>query len=99
MIMAYVRFEDVVVFDINLTPIIKKWAFSVFIGFNHFREIMIFDVALMCDQTKESFEWVFIRFLEAHGGKKPTILFTDQDIIMWAALEKVLLDTRHELCV
>jgi hypothetical protein len=56
MILAYARFGDVVVFDINLAPIIKKRASSVFIGFNHFREIVIFDVALMCDQTKESFE-------------------------------------------
>jgi zinc finger SWIM domain-containing protein 3 len=47
----------------------------------------------------ESFEWVFIKFLEAHGGKKPITLFIDQDSAMGAALEKIMSDTRHELCV
>jgi transposase-like protein len=53
----------------------------------------------MCDQTKESFEWVFTKFLEAHGGKKPITLFIDQDSVMGAALEKIMPEIRHELCV
>jgi zinc finger SWIM domain-containing protein 3 len=42
---------------------------------------------------------VFTKFLEAHGGKKPITIFTDQDIAMTAALEKIMLDTMHGLCV
>jgi predicted DNA-binding protein (UPF0251 family) len=99
MIAAYARFGDVVVFDTTFGTNNEKWAFGVFVGFNHFREIVIFGAALMCDQTKDSFEWVFTMFLEAHGGKKPITIFTDQDIAMGAALEKIMPDTRHGLCV
>jgi MULE transposase domain len=76
MIVAYARFGDVVIFDTTFGTNNEKWAFDVFVGFNHFREIVIFDAALMYDQIKESFEWVFTKFLEAHDGKKPITLFT-----------------------
>jgi MULE transposase domain len=99
MIVAYARFGDVVIFDTTFGTNNEKWAFGVFVGFNHFREIVTFGVALMCDQTKESFEWVFTKFLETHGGKKPITLFTDQDSVMGAALEKIISETRHGLCV
>jgi MULE transposase domain len=99
MIVAYVRFGDVVVFDTTFGTNNEKWAFGVFVGFNHFREIVIFGAALMCDQTKDSFEWVFTKFLKAHGGKKPITIFTDLDIAMAAALEKIMSNTRHDLCV
>ncbi|KAJ4767531.1 Protein FAR1-RELATED SEQUENCE 5 [Rhynchospora pubera] len=99
MIVAYARFGDVVEFDTTFGTNNEKWAFGVFVGFNHFREIAIFGAALMCDQTKDSFEWVFSKFLEAHGGKKPITIFTDQCSAMGPALEKVMPDTRHGLCV
>jgi zinc finger SWIM domain-containing protein 3 len=99
MIADYVRFGDVVVFDTTFGTNHEKWAFGVFVGFNHFREIVIFGGALMCNQDAESFEWVFSKFIEAHGGKKPITIFTDQDSEMGVALEKVWPDTRHGLCV
>jgi zinc finger SWIM domain-containing protein 3 len=98
MITDYARFGDVVIFDTTFGTNKEKWAFGVFVGFNHFREIMIFGAALMFNQTIESFEWVFINFLEAHHGKKPITIFTDQDIAMGVALEKVMPETRHGLC-
>jgi hypothetical protein len=30
----------------------KNGPFSVFVGFNHFRDIVIFGAALMCDQIR-----------------------------------------------
>ncbi|KAJ4765730.1 Protein FAR1-RELATED SEQUENCE 5 [Rhynchospora pubera] len=99
MIVAYARFGDVVEFDTLFGTNNEKWAFGIFVGFNHFREIVIFGAALMCDQSKESFEWVFTKFLEAHGGKKPITIFTKQNCSMEHALEKVMPDTRHGLCM
>ncbi|KAJ3687637.1 hypothetical protein LUZ61_016801 [Rhynchospora tenuis] len=97
MIAAYARFGDVLIFDTTFGTNNEKWAFGVFVGYNHLREIVIFGAALMCNQTKDSFEWVFIKFLEAHGGKKPITIFTDQDCAMGLALEKTMPDTRHGL--
>ncbi|KAJ1700267.1 hypothetical protein LUZ63_000046 [Rhynchospora breviuscula] len=53
----------------------------------------------MCNQNKESFEWVFTKFLDTHGGKKPITIFTDQDSAIGIALEKIIPDTRHALCM
>ena len=99
MIAAYARFGDVVVFDTTFGTNDEKWVFGVFIGFNHFREIVIFGATLMCDQNTSSFEWVFSKFVEAHGGKRPITIFTDQDAAMGGALESVWPDVRHALCV
>ncbi|KAJ3684859.1 hypothetical protein LUZ61_014023 [Rhynchospora tenuis] len=98
MIVDYARFGDVVKFDTTFGINNDKLVFGVFVGFNHFREIVIFGVALMCDQTKESFEWVFTKFLEVHGDKKPITIFTNQHSAMGLALEKVMPDTRHGFC-
>jgi MULE transposase domain len=98
MITDYAQFGDVVIFDTTFGTNKEKWAFGVFVGFNHFREIVIFGAALMFNQTIESFEWVFINFLEAHHGKKPITIFTDRDSTIGVALEKVMSETRHGLC-
>ncbi|KAJ1691675.1 hypothetical protein LUZ63_015830 [Rhynchospora breviuscula] len=98
MIASYVRFGDVVVFDITFGTNKEKWAVGTFVGFNHLREIVVFGAALMCDKKIESFEWVFTKFLEAHGDKKPITIFTDQDAAIGHALEEIMPDTRHGLC-
>ncbi|KAJ1695496.1 hypothetical protein LUZ63_012195 [Rhynchospora breviuscula] len=98
MIASYARFGDVVIFDATFGTNNEKWAVGTFVGFNHLREIVIFGAALMCDQNIESFEWVFTKFLEAHGGKKCITMFTDQDAAIASALEKIMPDTKHGLC-
>lgn len=93
MIADYVRFGDVVIFDTTFGTNKEKLAFGVFVGFNHF------GAALMFNQTIEYFEWVFTKFLEAHHDKKSITIFTDQDRAMGVALEKVMPETMHGLCV
>jgi zinc finger SWIM domain-containing protein 3 len=75
----YTQFGDIVIFDTTSGANKEKLVFGVFVRFNHFREVMIFDATLMFNQTIESFEWVFTNFLEAHQGKKLITLFMDQD--------------------
>jgi MULE transposase domain len=70
MITDYARFGDIVIFDTTFGTNKEKWVFDVFVGFNHYRETMIFGAALMFNQTIKSFEWVFINFREVHHGKK-----------------------------
>ncbi|KAK2972760.1 hypothetical protein RJ640_019408 [Escallonia rubra] len=66
--------------------------------FNHYREQVIFGASLLYDETQASFDWVFSTFLEAHNFKKPTTLFTDQDIAMGNAISVVMPEVRHGLC-
>ncbi|KAJ3703007.1 hypothetical protein LUZ61_006712 [Rhynchospora tenuis] len=98
MIEYYARFGDVVVFDTTFGTNNEKWALGTFVGFNHLKEIVVFGAGLMCNHKKESFQWVFIKFLEAHGGKKPITIFTDQEAAIGSALEIIMPDMRHGLC-
>ncbi|KAJ3708495.1 hypothetical protein LUZ61_012200 [Rhynchospora tenuis] len=99
MIADYARFGEVVVFDTTFGTSKEKWALGTFVGFNHFKEIMIFGAALICDSNTMSFEWVFTKFVEAHDGKRPVTMFTDQESAIVSAIKHVMPDTKHALCV
>ena len=49
---------------------------GVFTSFNHHRGVVIFGVALLYDETAESFKWLFENFLDAYGSKKTQTIFT-----------------------
>ena len=66
----------------------------MFVGFIHHRESVIFGVALLYDETIDTFQWLF----EAMFGKKPNIIFTNQDPAMAKAISLVMPNTYHQLC-
>ncbi|XP_062179535.1 protein FAR1-RELATED SEQUENCE 5-like [Phragmites australis] len=72
--------------------------FGVFVGFNHFRETVVFWAALMYDESVDSFKWLFETFLSTHNQKKPRTIYTDQDVAMGKAITDVLPETWHGLC-
>ncbi|KAK8918336.1 Protein FAR1-RELATED SEQUENCE 5 [Platanthera zijinensis] len=98
MINDYADFGDVVSFDTTFRTNKESRPFGCFVGFNHFRQTVIFGAALMYDETIPSFEWVFQTFVHAMSGKKPLTIFTDQDQAMTSALKNILPDTFHGLC-
>ncbi|KAK2971627.1 hypothetical protein RJ640_003447 [Escallonia rubra] len=96
--MDYELFGDIVTFDTTFATNKDHRPLGVFIGFNHYREQVIFGASLLYDETQASFDWVFNTFLEAHKFKKPIMLFTDQDIAMGNAVRVVMPKVRHSLC-
>jgi len=98
MIADYVRFGDVVAFDTTFGTNKEHKPFGVFVGYNHFRETVIFGATLMYDQSKDSFEWVFKIFLQIHNFKAPKTISTDQDLAMGMAIETIMPKTTHGLC-
>ena len=56
MIMDYAHFGDVVSFDTTFGTNKESKPFGVFVGFNYFRETVVFGAALMYDKTFESFK-------------------------------------------
>ncbi|XP_038678980.1 protein FAR1-RELATED SEQUENCE 5-like [Tripterygium wilfordii] len=99
MIVDYVDFGDVLTFDTTCGTNKELRPLGAFVGFNHHKQMVIFDGALMYDETSNSFAWLFETFLKAHGGKRPQTVFTDQDAAMLNALQRVWPDTRHGLCI
>ncbi|XP_044332051.1 protein FAR1-RELATED SEQUENCE 5 [Triticum aestivum] len=98
MILDYAHFGDVVTFDTTFGTNKEYRPFGVFLGINQFRETTIFGAALLFDETKDSFIWLFETFLAAHNGRQPRTIYTDQDVAMGKAIEKVFTESYHGLC-
>ena len=98
MILDYSQFGDLVSFDTTYKTNRDYRPFGVFVGFNHHRETIIFGVALMYDETADSFIWLFETSLEAMSKKHPKTTFTDQDAAMAKAIAFAMPDTYHRLC-
>jgi len=98
MIIDYAHFGDVVTFDTTFGTNKEYRPFGVFVGFNQYRETVIFGAALLFDETCASFTWLFKAFLAAHNGKQPRAIFTDQDTAMRNAIKEVFTEAWHGLC-
>jgi zinc finger SWIM domain-containing protein 3 len=75
MVIDFAQFEDVIIFDMTHDTNKEYRSFELFVGFNHFREIIIFEAMLLYDQSMASFEWVFDTFLKTHNNKRPKTIF------------------------
>lgn len=98
MIVDYSQFGDVVTFDTTYKLNNEYRPFASFIGFNHYRETIVFGAALMYDETVDSFIWLFRAFLEVMSNKAPKTIFSDQDVAMAKVIPVVMPDTCHHLC-
>ncbi|WVZ96062.1 hypothetical protein U9M48_041745 [Paspalum notatum var. saurae] len=98
MLTDYAYFGDVVSFDTTFGTNKESRPFGVFVGFNHFRETVVFGAVLMYDETYESFKWLFETFLKAHDGEQPKTIYTDQDSAMEKTVKEVFLEAWHGLC-
>ncbi|XP_078170760.1 protein FAR1-RELATED SEQUENCE 5-like [Carex rostrata] len=90
MVIDYVQFGDVVIFDTTHGINKEHRPSGVFLGLNHFRKSVIFGYVLLYDQTIESFEWVFKSFLKAYNNKNPKTIVTDQDAAMEITIANVM---------
>jgi zinc finger SWIM domain-containing protein 3 len=98
MLIDYALFGDVITFDTTYSTNKEYRPFGVFVGFNHFRELVVFGATLLYDETVDSFKWLFETFLAAHNQKHPKTIFTDQHAAMGRAVGDVFVDTIHGLC-
>jgi len=98
MIVDYAHFGDVIAFDTTFGTNKEYRPFGMFVGFNQFRETVVFGAALMYDETIESFKWLFNAFLSTHNQKQPQTIFTDQDFAMGKAVAAVFTSAWHGLC-
>ncbi|XP_010244279.1 PREDICTED: protein FAR1-RELATED SEQUENCE 9-like, partial [Nelumbo nucifera] len=69
----------------------------MFVGVNNYMQSTIFGVALLYDETAETFEWLFKTFIKTMGGKQPKTILTDDDAAMEKAINLVLPEINHQL--
>lgn len=91
-------FGDVVCFDTTYKLGKDCRPFAPFIGVNHHKQMVAFGAALLYDETVQSFQWLFQKFLEAVSGKKPKTILTDEDATMAEAISSVFPEAHHRLC-
>lgn len=73
---AYADFGDCITFDTTYRSNKYHLPLAVFVGVNNHLQSTIFGVALMGDESIDSFKWVFSTFLECMGGKQPQCILT-----------------------
>ncbi|XP_074313224.1 protein FAR-RED IMPAIRED RESPONSE 1-like [Silene latifolia] len=95
----YKIFGDAVSFDPTYSTNTYSMVFTPFTGVDHHKRSVTFCGALIAREDYESFNWVFSRFLQVMGGKKPEYIITDQDpgIIKYVPL--VFKTARHRFCM
>ncbi|KAF7151809.1 hypothetical protein RHSIM_Rhsim02G0105500 [Rhododendron simsii] len=63
------------------------------------RQTMLFGCAFLSDETSESFEWLFKKFLKAMPGPPSKMIITDQDSAMTKAIASALPNTFYRYCI
>jgi hypothetical protein len=65
---------------------------------NHNRSRLV-ATAIVSDETKDTFSWLFSSLSKATGGLIPKLLFTDADPAMIAAVNSTWTTTKHHFCL
>ncbi|KAL1211821.1 Protein FAR1-RELATED SEQUENCE 7 [Cardamine amara subsp. amara] len=89
------QFGDVVVFDTSYRKGDYSVPFATFIGFNHHRQPVLLGGALVADESKEAFSWLFQTWLRAMSGRRPRSFVADQDLPIQQAAAQVFPGTHH----
>ena len=80
---AYADFGDCITFDTTYKSNKYHMPLAVFVGVNNHLQSTIFGVALMGDETEESFKWVFSTFLRCMRGKQPICILTGMSSVIF----------------
>ncbi|KAF7150404.1 hypothetical protein RHSIM_Rhsim02G0163500 [Rhododendron simsii] len=96
---SYQYFGDVVVFDTTYKTNRYSMIFAPIVGVNHHRQTTLFGCAFLCDESTETFEWLFKEWLKAMPAGPPKMIITDQDLAMMKAIAIALPNTHHRYCM
>ncbi|GKC71053.1 FAR1-related sequence 5-like protein [Tanacetum coccineum] len=92
---AYLKFGDIVIFDVTYLTNKYKFPFSPIVGVNHHGQSMIFGGALLENEKEETFKWIFKQFLKCMFNKCPSAIITDQDKAICNAIKQSVMQVRY----
>ncbi|XP_074306186.1 protein FAR1-RELATED SEQUENCE 5-like [Silene latifolia] len=96
----YLLFGDMTSFDTTFRKNKYRMIFAPFTGVDHHKRCVTFGAGLLINESKESFAWLFTKFLEAMGGRYPLCIITDEDLGIEEGLKKVFKDkVQHRYCM
>ncbi|GKA57829.1 FAR1-related sequence 5-like protein [Tanacetum coccineum] len=94
----YTAFGDVVSFDATFRSNRYNMVLVPFTGIDNHNRCMIFAAALLANESAIKYTWLLKKFKKVFV-KVPKVVVTDQDPAMKIAIEEILPDTRHRLCM
>ncbi|GLT42055.1 hypothetical protein SLA2020_160770 [Shorea laevis] len=89
------QFGDAIVFDTSYRKGNCVLPFATFVGVNHHKQPVLLGCALIANESKESFTWLFRTWLRAMSGCHPKSIIADQDVAIQQAIADVLPGTHH----
>ncbi|XP_023749947.2 uncharacterized protein LOC111898248 [Lactuca sativa] len=95
----YAEFGEVISFDATFRTHKYKMVSVPLTTVDHHKKSITVGVGLLSRETIESYKWMLIDFLRAHERKAPKNVLTDQDAEIKQAMESVLPNSRHRLCM
>ncbi|XP_020249983.1 protein FAR1-RELATED SEQUENCE 5-like [Asparagus officinalis] len=95
---SYLKFSDVIVFDVTYRINKSSLPFAPFTGVNQHRQSTLLGCALLADEQEDTFVWLFEEWLKCMHGIKPGAIITDQDRAMCNAIHSVFPTIRHRYC-
>ena len=88
----WIQYSDCVINDVTHKTNRYRMALSLFVGFDHNMQNILFAQSLLIDESKESHSWLFKHIIEA-TGIHPTVIITDSDPAVDAAVKEVFTNT------
>ncbi|XVE65722.1 hypothetical protein DITRI_Ditri08aG0022400 [Diplodiscus trichospermus] len=89
------QFGDVIIFDTSYRKSNYLVPFATFVGVNHHRQPVLLGSALIANESKESFTWLFQTWLRAMSQCHPKSIIADQDMAIQQAIAEVFPGTHH----
>ncbi|GJX41881.1 FAR1-related sequence 5-like protein [Tanacetum coccineum] len=94
----YKEFGDIISFDATFRTNKYDMVFVPFTGIDNHRKCVTVGSGLLLREDTEAYTWLLTSFMTAHE-KQPTMIVTDQDGAMKLAIEEVLTESKHRLCM
>ncbi|OMO96662.1 hypothetical protein CCACVL1_04842 [Corchorus capsularis] len=95
--MDYYYFGDVIVVDTSFRVGVQNMICAPILGLNHHRQFVLLGCALLLDESKDSFMWLFGTFMAAMDGHQPKTILTNENQAMADAIKEILPVTQHNI--
>ncbi|XP_056161589.1 protein FAR1-RELATED SEQUENCE 7-like isoform X2 [Syzygium oleosum] len=89
------QFGDAIIFDTSYKQNNYVVPFATFVGVNHHKQPVLLGCALLADESKESFIWLFETWLRAMSGCHPKSIIADHDDSILQAIAQVFPSSHH----
>lgn len=93
----WIQFSDCIINDVIHKMNWYGMALSLFVRFDRNMQNIIFAQGLIVDKSKQSHSWLFRQIIKA-TGIHPTVIITDTDLAVDAAVKEVFTNTYPVHC-